>query len=51
MMHDGPEEAAGAEREEKGKCEKPRITELMRIYDCADETEQERDDCSYSEHK
>src|SRR6266516_4989046 len=51
MMHDCPEKAASAKREEKSKCKQPGIAELMRTHDCADHAQHERDHCSYSEQE
>src|SRR5689334_14242816 len=42
-MHDRPEKAARAKREEKRKGKQPRITELLRINESAGAAQDERD--------
>jgi hypothetical protein len=39
MVHDRPEEAACAERKEEHERKQPGVTELMRVHERADKTE------------
>src|SRR6266478_42809 len=51
MMHNRPEKAARAKREEKCECKEPRITELMRVQKCAHDAKRQRHNGNQSEER